>query len=140
MKNLKVGDYAEITKTFSSIEVEKFAELSCDSNPVHLDISYAEKTFFKKTIVHGMLVSSLFGGLLGSVLPGRGTIYLGQELKFQKPNYVEESLRAIIEIIHIRVDKPIYTFSTKCYNSINELTIDGKAIIMYTGEFFAKQS
>ena len=87
-----------------------------------------------------MLVSGLFGGLLGSVLPGRGTIYLGQKLKFLKPNYVEDSVRAIIEIIYIRADKPIYTFSTKCYNSINELTIDGKAIIMYTGEFFAKQS
>lgn len=138
MKKLKVGDSAEITKTFSSIEVEKFAKLSCDSNPVHLDNSYAEKTVFKRTIVHGMLVSGLFGGLLGSVLPGRGTIYLGQELKFLKPNYVEETIQAKIEIKHIRADKPIYTFSTKCYNSKGELTIDGKAIIMYTGDFFAK--
>lgn len=136
MEKLVLGESYTVKKTFSSEDVVAFGLLSIDSNPIHLDAEYASKTFFKKPIVHGMLVASLFGGILGSVLPGKGTIYLGQTLKFLKPNFVGEELTAIIEIIELREDKPIYTFSTKCYNSYDELTIDGEAVIMYKGETF----
>ena len=136
MKQLVLGQKATVKKIFTHEEVKAFANSSQDANPIHLDKEYAAKTFFKKPIVHGMFVASLFGGMLGSELPGNGTIYLGQNLKFIKPNYVGEELTAIIEIINIRGDKPIYTFSTKCYNSKGELTIDGEAVIMYKGEFF----
>lgn len=131
MKKLKVGDSAEITKAFLAEDVLKFASMSGDKNPIHFDSEYAATTIFKKTIVQGVLVSSLFGGLLGSILPGSGTIYLGQDLKFLAPTFVGDSVRAIIEITSIRKDKPIYTLSTKCYNSEGVLTIDGKAVILY---------
>lgn len=136
MKKITIGQKATIKKTFTHKEVSGFADLSQDANPIHLDKGYAAKTFFEKPIVHGMLVASLFGGLLGSELPGKGTIYLGQNLKFLKPNFVGEELTASIEIISKREDKPIYTLSTKCYNSTDELTIDGEAVIMYKGETF----
>lgn len=136
MKSLYMGQKASVSKIFLPDEVRAFSISSMDSNPIHLDEEYASKTFFKRPIVHGMLVASLFGGLLGSELPGKGTIYLGQTLKFIKPNFVGEELTAMIEIIEVREDKPIYTFSTKCYNSQGEITIDGEAVIMYKGYTF----
>ncbi|MFA7290191.1 MAG: MaoC family dehydratase [Melioribacteraceae bacterium] len=136
MKEIIVGQKTSTKKVFCAEEVRAFALSSQDSNPIHLDEEYASKTFFKKPIVHGMLVASLFGGMLGSELPGNGTIYLGQTIKFLKPNFVGEEITAIIEIIDIRVDKPIYTLSTKCYNASGDLTIDGEAVIMYKGELF----
>jgi len=136
MKELKIGQKATAKKTFGSKEVKAFAVSSKDANPVHTNAEYAARTVFEKPIVHGMLVASLFGGLLGSELPGVGTIYLGQNTKFLKPNFVGEELTATIEIIAIREDKPIYTFSTKCFNSKKELTIEGEAVVMYKGEVF----
>jgi enoyl-CoA hydratase len=136
MKKMNIGQKASVSKVFYPEEVKSFALSSEDSNPVHLDQVYASKTIFKRPIVHGMLAASLFGGLLGSELPGTGTIYLGQTLKFLKPNFVGDKIKAEIEIINIREDKPIYTFATRCYNSNGEITIDGEAVVMYKGETF----
>jgi len=131
MKKLIIGSKAELKKIFNIEEVKRFAESSLDTNPIHLDSGYAEKASFKKPIIQGMLVASLFGGILGSKLPGNGTIYLGQDLKFIKPNFVGEEVTACIELVKIREDKPIYTFETRCYNNIGELTIDGVAVVKY---------
>ena len=136
---MQLNDKVSITKIFSIEEIKNFAVASGDTNPIHLDEGYAEQTAFGKPIVQGMLVSSLFGGLLGSKLPGNGTIYLGQNLKFLKPNFRGDEVLAVIELTHIREDKPIYTFSTKCYNSKGELTIDGEAVIMYKENGFNTQ-
>ncbi|KZZ61246.1 MaoC family dehydratase, partial [Oleiphilus sp. HI0123] len=110
-----------------------FAELSLDFNPVHLDADYAAKTPFGKQIVHGMLVSSLFSGLLGKHLPGEGTIYLGQDLKFKKPIFINQEVTATVEIINIRNDKPIITLSTLCVNDQGETVIEGEAVVMFAG-------
>ncbi len=136
MQSLKIGQKTQIVKAFTPSEVNAFAESCVDGNPVHTDPEYAARTSFEKPIVHGMLVASLFSGLLGSELPGRGTIYLGQDLKFRKPNFVGEELTAIIELTNIRDDKPIFTFSTTCFNAQNEITIEGEAVVMYKGEIF----
>lgn len=136
MKKLKIGDLASMEKIFSQEEVNRFAEISGDSNPVHFDKEYAGRTLFKQPIVHGMLTASLFGGLFGSTLPGKGTIYLGQNLTFLKPVFVGEEVKATIEVTKIRKDKPIFTFSTKCFNQNEDLVIDGEATMMYKGEFF----
>lgn len=74
MKTIAIGQKATIKKTFTHKEVRAFADLSLDANPMHLDKECADKTFFEKPIVHGMLVARLFWGLLGSELPGKGTI------------------------------------------------------------------
>ena len=138
MKKLKVGDKAQIVKTFTPEEVISFAILSGDTNPIHTDSNYASKTYFGQTIVQGTLVASLFGGLFGSELPGKGTIYLGQELKFIKPNFVGKAVRVVIELIEVREEKAICIFTTRCYNEQNEMTIDGKATMMYKGKVFVK--
>ena len=84
-KTLKVGDKASRSKIFTENDVKQFAEVSTDKNPIHLDENYAQNTIFKQRIVHGMLVGSLFSGILGCDLPGEGTIYLGQTLSFKAP-------------------------------------------------------
>lgn len=133
MKELKhkIGDKASISKSFSKEDVLLFSKLSLDENPIHLNEEFAKLSVFKKNIVHGMLVSSLFSCLLGTKLPGSGTIYLGQSLKFVKPIFVDEEVTAIVEIISIREDKPIMTLKTIINNSLGELAIEGEAIVKY---------
>ena len=130
MKNTyKVGNKATRSKSFSEEEVKQFAEISTDKNPIHLDREFAEASVFGERIVHGMLVASIFSGIIGEELPGAGTIYLGQNLKFKAPVFIGEQVSATVEITHIREDKPIITLKTQCINSKNEVVIDGEAVV-----------
>jgi acyl dehydratase len=128
-KNLTVGDKASLRKTFTKDDVASFASLSTDTNPLHLDTEYAATTIFKEPIVHGMLISSLFSGLIGVVLPGKGSIYLGQNLTFKAPVHIGEQVTATVEIIKVREDKPIVTLKTVCINSHGIIVIEGEAVV-----------
>lgn len=127
---IQLGKSASITKIFSNDDVENFAKLSEDRNPVHLDDDFARSSIFKQRIVHGMLTASLFSGLLGEKLPGKGTIYLGQNLKFSAPVPIGEKVTATVEIINIREDKPIVTLRTFCVDSKENVVIDGEAVVL----------
>ena len=129
MSNFKVGDQASLTKTYSEEDVLGFSELSLDKNPLHLDANYAADSIFGKRIVHGMLVASLFSALLGTVLPGQGSIYLGQTLNFKAPIYLGDTVTATVEIIKVRPDKPIITLQTTAVNSEGTVVIDGEAVV-----------
>ena len=133
MSKPNIGQTASITKRFSEADVKNFAELSQDFNPIHLDADYAAASPFGQQIVHGMLVSSLFSGLLGKHLPGEGTVYLGQNLKFKKPVFIDQEVTATLEVIKVRDDKPIITLSTSCTNDQGEIVIEGEAVVMYEG-------
>lgn len=109
--------------------VNNFAKLSGDKNPIHINQEYAQNSIFGKTIVHGIYVASLFSKILGNNLPGEGTIYLGQTLKFTKPIFVNEKVKIEVIIVNIREDKPIITLRTICYNSNNEIALDGEAVM-----------
>lgn len=128
-KDIKIGDKASITKVFTSNDVEIFSKISLDSNPIHLDENYAVTTQFCQRIVHGLLVSGLISALLGTKLPGVGTIYLAQSLQFKKPVYIGNKITAYVEITKIREDKPIIILRTYCVNQNNEIVIDGEAIV-----------
>jgi acyl dehydratase len=128
-KTLQVGDKASIKKAFTEDDVFTFASLSTDTNPLHLDRKYAANTIFKNRIVHGMLVSSLFSGLIGVVLPGIGSIYLGQNLTFKAPVRIGEQVTATVEIMNIRQDKPIVTLKTICTDSQGNVVIEGEAVV-----------
>jgi len=134
--DLKIGDAVSVKKIFSQEEVLAYARSSGDTNPVHFDIEYAAKTTFKDPIVQGLFVASLFGGLLGSKLPGKGTIHLGQTLQFLKPIYVNEEIEATIRIISIRSDKPVITFQATCIKENGDIAITGEAVVIYRGENF----
>jgi enoyl-CoA hydratase len=124
-----VGDWAEIEKCFGATEVATFTDLSEDRNPVHLDSDYAASTRFGRPIVHGMLSSSLFSGLLGTKLPGKGSIYMSQSLSFKAPIYVGERVRARIEVTSLHQTKPVVTFKTECFNESGQLCITGEAVV-----------
>jgi acyl dehydratase len=127
--DLKVGDKATVVKIFTDEDVLDFSNLSLDKNPIHLDQTFAEKSIFGKKIVHGMLVASLFSGLLGMKLPGEGSIYLSQSLSFTAPIYIGEKVTATVEVIKIRPDKPIVTLRTFCMNSKGLLVVEGEAVV-----------
>jgi acyl dehydratase len=126
--HLQVGQRASIKKSFTSRDVELFAELSLDKNPIHLDEKVAAGSVFGRRVVHGMLAASLFSALLGQHLPGEGTIFLGADIQFKGPVFLDDEVTAYVEITHIREDKPIVTLRTWCENSKGEIVLDGKAV------------
>jgi acyl dehydratase len=127
--SLQVGDKALLSKAFTEDEVSRFAEISTDKNPLHLDKDYGRASIFGHPVVHGMLVASLFSGLIGMKLPGEGSIYLGQNLTFRSPVAIGEEVTASVEIIKIREDKPIVTLRTLCLNSRGQVVIEGEAVV-----------
>ncbi len=129
ISELYLGQSASLKKKFNSEELERFSDMCLDKNPIHLDEDYAKNSPFGKRIVFGYLTASLFSGLIGSELPGKGSIYLGQSLNFKKPIYLDEEVTATVTITNIRQDKPIITLETVCTNEKGEIAIDGSAVI-----------
>lgn len=126
---IKIGDSAHFTKAFTQEEHERHLKCINDQNPIHYDYEYAKQTRFKEPIVQGALTSSLISGILGTTLPGKDTIYLGQTYKFLRPIFLNEKVKAEVRVIHIRDDKPIVKLSTKVFKENGELSIDGEAIV-----------
>ena len=129
-----IGQRASIEKVFTEEEVRMFSTVSQDANPVHFDVAYAAKTRFGQRIVQGPFVASLIGGILGSSLPGPGTIYIKQTTNFLKPVYIDERITANVEITAIKDTKPVITLRTWVEKENGELAIDGEAIVMFLGE------
>lgn len=129
MNRFQIGQKASLEKVFSDDDVKMFAQISLDKNPVHLDDEYAKKTMFKDRIVHGFLTGSLISAIIGTVLPGEGTIYLNQTMNFRKPVRIGEKIIATVEIVGIREDKNILTLNTYCENEKGEMVIEGSAIV-----------
>ncbi|WP_394139961.1 MaoC family dehydratase [Vibrio chagasii] len=128
----EIGQIATIEKTLDKQTVVAFASVSEDYNPIHLDEDFAKTTQFERPIVHGMLASSLISGLLASKVPGAGSIYLGQSLKFLRPIFVGETVTAKVEVTSVREDKPIAVISTQVLNANGEVAVDGEATVMYS--------
>ncbi|MFL0797536.1 MAG: MaoC family dehydratase [Cellvibrionaceae bacterium] len=127
---LKIRDRSSVKKTFSQRDVELFANLSGDVNPVHLDEDIATESIFKARVVHGMLVASLFSTIIGTQMPGPGAIYLGQNLKFKAPVFLGEEVEAILEVVSIRKDKPIATLKAVCRKQDGTVVIEGEAVVL----------
>ena len=129
INEIVIGDYAEATKMFTEAEVNMFAEISGDHNPAHVDEAYAQTTIFKTRIVHGMLTSGLISSVLGTKLPGTGTIYMSQDLKFLAPVYFGDQITARVEVVEIIEGKRV-KLRTTCTNQDGKLVIDGVACVM----------
>lgn len=105
LEDLEVGMKRGLTKLISSEDIELFARISTDRNPVHLDEEYAKETMFAGRIAHGMLTASLISAVIGEQLPGHGTIYLGQSLKFMAPVRPGDVVDAEVEVAEIDYGK-----------------------------------
>ena len=130
VKELKLGDSSEIKKAFTEQDVMGFAEISTDFNPAHVDKEYASKTMFKKQIVHGMLVGSLFSAIFGVQMPGLGSIYTKQSLKFTKPVYFGDEITAIVIVKDLNIERNRVVFDCVATNQNGDTVIVGEAEIM----------
>lgn len=129
---LTIGQSASFTKKITENDINAFAEVSGDFNPIHVDEEAAKKSVFGRRIAHGMLSASFISAVLGMYLPGEGTIYLGQNLKFLKPVDVGDEITAKVTVAEIvNADKGIYKLSTQCFNQKDEMVIDGEATVKY---------
>ena len=126
-----IGHIAEFEKTFSPEDVALFSSISNDNNPIHLDAEYAKKSIFGRRVVHGLLVSSLFSKIFGTIYPGSGSIYLTQNVKFLKPAFVGENLKAVITLIEFDEIKNRGNFITEVFNMSDQKLITGEAIILF---------
>jgi 3-hydroxybutyryl-CoA dehydratase len=127
---IKVGDTASTTRTVTDGDVQAFAELSGDHNPIHLDDGFAGTTRFGRRIAHGMFGASLISAVIGNELPGTGSIYLSQTLRFLAPVYLGDTVTARVTVTKIRDHKPIATLETICENQRGETVIKGEAVVM----------
>jgi len=114
---------------FTQEDVELFARVTGDTNPIHLDVEYAKNTIFKKPIMHGFLSASIFSRIFGTEFPGIGTIYLSQNLKFMKPMFSETEYKATVFVKHIDSEKNLVTLETKVIDETGKITLDGEALI-----------
>ena len=132
MEIVKPGDTASRTRTISDEMIRTYAELTGDTNPVHLDDGYAAGTRFGRRIAHGMIAAGLISATLANDLPGPGTVYLSQSLKFKLPVFPGDTVTATVEVVSVRPDKPIVTLSTVCTNQEGEVVLEGEAAVLVT--------
>lgn len=126
---LKVGDRAEFSKTVSESDVYLYAGVTGDFNPAHINEPYAEKTFFKTRIAHGMLAAGFISAILGTRLPGPGTVYIEQTLNFKAPVHIGDTITASVEVSEIATDKNRIRLKTACENQNGVIVLDGVAMV-----------
>ena len=122
IEDLEIGMTRHLTKEITDLDIELFAQVSTDRNPVHLDDAYAMDTIFGGRIAHGMLTAGLVSAVIGEQLPGHGTVYLGQNLTFLAPVRPGDLVTAEVEVRDIDYARRRVTLDTRCL-------VDGKPVL-----------
>lgn len=130
INEMKIGQSASISKTVTETDVYLFAGISGDLNPAHTNEVAASQTMFKTRIAHGMLGASFISAAIGMQLPGPGTIYVGQDLKFTAPVYIGETVTATVTVTELNVDKNRAILETVLTNQDGIVAIKGQAVVM----------
>ncbi|WP_103600186.1 MaoC family dehydratase [Campylobacter concisus] len=125
---IEIGMSESLEYVVTDENIFKFAQISGDSNPIHLDEEYAKSTRYKKRIAHGMMSASLFSSIFGTRLPGVGCVYVSQNIRFLKPVYISDLVRVTVKVIGIDQIKRRVFFRTSCFVG-NKMVIDGEAEI-----------
>ncbi len=130
---VKEGDTYTHAFSFSQEDVVKFAEVTGDKNPVHLDADFAAKTPFKQRIMHGFLGGSIFSKVFGTLFPGEGTIYMRQEMKFMRPMYPDAKYEAVFTVTSVNAEKHRANVTTEVKEvESGKVTITGEATVLNT--------
>ena len=129
-----LGTQASLSRTITEDDIRLFAMVSGDHNPIHLDAEYAGRSLFGKRIAHGFLIGSLISAVLGNDLPGPGSIYLGQTLRFLAPIHIGDTVTVTVKVIGLREDKRIVTLHTTCTNQHGTVVLSGEATVKYMRE------
>ena len=128
--NITIGQSACFTKTITESDVYTFAGISGDLNPAHINEEYAKTTRFGGRIAHGMLSAGLISAVIGMQLPGPGTIYMGQELKFLSPVRIGDTVTARVQVASFDEKRRQAVLETTCTNQDNALLISGQAKVL----------
>jgi 3-hydroxybutyryl-CoA dehydratase len=129
IENLEVGMMRSLRKVVTDQDIEMFAEVSTDRNPVHLDDAYAQDTIFEGRIAHGMLTAGLISAVIGEQLPGHGTVYLAQSLRFLAPVRPGDTVTAEVEVTEIDYKKRKVTLDTRCLVG-GKKVLTGEAVVL----------
>lgn len=129
IEDLEIGMVRSLRKTVTDRDIELFAEVSTDRNPVHLDDSYAQDTIFQGRIAHGMLTAGLISAVIGEQLPGHGTVYVGQSLKFMAPVRPGDTVEAVVKVTAIDHSRRRVTLETHCAVG-NTVVLKGEALVL----------
>lgn len=127
--SLQKGQQASFSKTISESDIYQFAGITGDLNPVHVDETYAAKTRFGRRIAHGMLTSAFICTVLGTKLPGIGTIHVSQTLEFLRPVYIGDTVTVILEVVEINTEKKLVTISCLIQNQSGEAVVKGSSVV-----------
>ena len=127
---IQIGDSATFEKTITETDVYMYAGISGDINPAHINEEFMKKSIFRGRIVHGMLTAGLVSAVLGNQLPGPGTIYLGQEIKFKAPVRFNDTVKATVKVIEKLQEKNRLVLETICKNQEGTVVFSGKATVM----------
>jgi acyl dehydratase len=130
INELSVGDSASLKKRFTDADIKKYADVSHDNNPLHLDEAVAAESIFGRRVVQGMLVSALISGTIGTRLPGDGTIYLEQSIRFVAPVFLGDTIKATVTVTKLVIEKNICILSTTCVNQDGKTVVEGNAVVM----------
>ena len=122
IEDIEIGMTRHLRKVVTDADIEMFAQVSTDRNPVHLDDDYARETIFEGRIAHGMLTAGLISAVIGEQLPGHGTIYLGQSLKFLGPVRPGDMVLAEVTVTEMNVTKRRVTLDCRC-------SVEGKPVL-----------
>ncbi len=126
---LAIGDQESLSKTISESDIYLFAGVTGDLNPAHIDREYAKKTFFKQRIAHGMLMGGLISAVIAMRLPGPGSIYREQQLKFLAPVHIGDTITSQVTVKSLDTEKNKIELQTCCFNQDEVMVVDGTAVI-----------
>jgi 3-hydroxybutyryl-CoA dehydratase len=129
--SIKVGHRAEYERTVTAHDIDAFAQVTGDTNPLHRDQAYAAKTRFGETIAHGMLSAGYISAVIGTKLaPDCCAVYLSQSLRFLRPVKIGDTIRAVADVKAIEPDKRMVTLETTCYNQAGDPVLKGEAVVL----------
>lgn len=129
IEDLEIGQEASIISVIKNSDIVSFSKITGDYNPVHLDNEYAKKTIFKKKIAHGFLTASLISAVIGTKLPGPGSIYVTQSLKFYAPVFIGDEIETKVVVQLIDKERKRVTLKTFCKKK-EKIILDGEATIL----------
>ncbi|WP_272003820.1 MaoC family dehydratase [Roseovarius sp. ZX-A-9] len=135
IEEIEMGMVRHLQKVVTDEDIEMFAQISTDRNPVHLDDDYAQDTIFEGRIAHGMLTAGLISAVIGEQLPGHGTVYMGQSLKFLAPVRPGDMVRAEVEVIAIDTTKRRVQLDCRCMVNGKKVLIGEATVLAPSGKF-----
>ena len=129
-QGIAVGQQASLTRTITGDDIDAFARLTGDGNPLHVDEAFAARSRFGRRVAHGLLSAGLISAVLGTKLPGPGAIYLQQTFRFVRPVYPGDTITATVEVTAYRDDRRMATLRTTCADQRGEVVLDGEAVVL----------